>query len=431
MSPLGDSSLDLLEKSPRIRWSKEMRIIVCCLKKYFEENQDFFQAIFNKQFEKELAECGFKGGCHVKWPALHSQWTWMKSRKDRIWTDVHLTPNSDPGRQQPFIEMIEETAASLDLRLARKDQNTGNSSGSTYQTPVSFHRSEVALSSPKTPLRNHLEPPQQPLAAPRDETFELEQTPSKASLCTAGGKTCFWCYTEGLNKKPEDTPSLLHRWYNVDSQGVNSKAMFVAGFFTDAFQSYFEPDTITEEEFRRAFENHIRPIRPETIPPPSPFISTFQSALAPVHRSLQKQEGASVAIIETAKLKSRVYSAMEFVRKHKLKVTRTYNGAGEWLVWGYINSEALVCTFKVTDLQRIARENPDIGRFLQLDTIAADKQNRWRLKRTMAEAAVPLDKRAGVTVGKLLSLLRLPERYCREVSEGMAYSWRVKTRQLP
>ncbi|KAL4973909.1 hypothetical protein BDW66DRAFT_97057 [Aspergillus desertorum] len=49
----------------------------------------------------------------------------------------------------------------------------------------------------------------------------------------------------------------------------------------------------------------------------------------------------------------------------------------------------------------------------------------------MTKNSIFLDMRAGATVGKLLSLLNVPQKFCREVSRGMAYSWRIKTRYMP
>ncbi|KAL4793179.1 hypothetical protein BDV19DRAFT_232037 [Aspergillus venezuelensis] len=434
MSALDTTSLDFLEKPPRIRWTLQMRIFLCCLVKYFDENQDHFQAIFNKQFEAELAECGFVNGILVKWRVLHSQWVCMRNHGDNVWGDVHLT-SFDPQPWLPFLTMIEETAASLNLPITRKTANTIETSSFAYQTPVSLPRrspTNAQRLGSQGHSQQNVEAFQKPLVTSQNTVSDFSKKDADTLLCTAGGKLCFWCYTEDREKKASDgldaaqTPLLLFRWYNVTSQGVNSDTMFVAGKFTGIFNAYFEPDSIPEEEFCSYFESHIR--RYTVL---SPFISTFKSALAPTHRSLRNQEGASVAIIDTSKLQSRVYSAKAFVQKHELKIGRTYNGAGEYLIWGHINPEAIVCTFQVTTLQRIEREHSDIGRFLQLETIAAAARNRGKLHRTMANEAVALDKRAGATVGKLLSLLNVPQQYCREASEGIAYSWRVKTRRLP
>ncbi|KAL4990281.1 hypothetical protein BDW68DRAFT_194825 [Aspergillus falconensis] len=391
------NALDPLTRSPRVRWSSGMRTFLCCLIKYFNKDPDAFQAVFNSRFKKELSECGFNEGMPVKWSTLNSQWSDMKKKGDPIWGDVHQSA-FDPKGWSSYIEEIEATAISINKQLFQ----------------IEFSPEE-----PRRPtiLQNYAQ--------------GFPTTSEQAPLCSAGGKSCFWCYAESLNKKAADglgaaqLPPLLYRWWNVNSQGVNSKTQFVAGLFSSLTKNYFAPDTITEDEFCRFFESHIR-----TRNTPSPFISTFRSVLAPLHRSLRDKEGASIAIFNSKKLKSKIYSARDFVHEHNLK-TRTYNGAGEYLVWGQISDDAIVCTFKVTTILRIATEHPDIDELLQLDRIATSKSNRKRLHEAMARNAMFLDKRAGATVGKLLSLLEVPQEFCRDASERMAYTLRVKNRRVP
>ncbi|KAL4955587.1 hypothetical protein BDW69DRAFT_160492 [Aspergillus filifer] len=434
MSSLRASSIDPTKKSSQIRWTTEMRLFLCCLVKHYEKRHDHFEVIFNKSFEAELAESGFNNAIQVKWPRLHSQWVCMRNHGDPIWGDVHKTA-LDPAPWLPILETIERTAASLGLQLTRKVADTIDSSSFVYRTPVSLPRPSMTNSQQlgsQELLNQDVEVLPRQLGTTQHTESKSSSKNADTYLCTAGGKPCFWCHIEEVEKNEADglnsaqVPPLLFRWWNVKSQGVNSDTMFVAGKFTGIFNAYFEPGSIPKEEFCSCFENHIR--RQTGL---SPFISTFKSALAPTHRSLRNQEGASIAIIDTSKLRSRVYSAKAFVQKHKLKIGWTYNGAGEYLIWGHVNTEAIVCTFQVTTLQRIAAEHLDVGHFLQLETIAAAKKNRKNLHKTMANEAVPLDKRAGTTVGKLLSLLNVPQQYCRDASEGIAYSWRVKTRRLP
>ncbi|KAL4918972.1 hypothetical protein BDW62DRAFT_210144 [Aspergillus aurantiobrunneus] len=388
-----------------------MRIFLCCLIKYFEEDHSVFQALFNSRFKEELEKCGFTEGKTARWPRLEARWVSMRKDGDPSWGDVHLS-GFDPEPWLPYIAMIEETAASINMPIVRKSRDSIDSSYFTYRSP----------------------PPQlqRELPIPIYDAPGLPDSPGELSLCTAGGKVCFWCHLECLDPETSGsfarahTPRLLYRWWNVDSQGVNSKGMFVAGLFSDTSGDYFCPDDIAEDEFCHLFENHIR-IKQT----PSPFISTFKSLLAPIHRGLRNKEGASVSLIDAQKLNSNVYSAYDFVRKHKVKIGRTYNGAGEYLVWGTINSDAIICTFKITTLLRIAAENSDMNRLLQLDRISASQKNRKRLHQAMSKDAVYLDKQAGATVGRLLSFLEVPQEYCEIVSEGLAHSWRIKTRYNP
>ncbi|KAL4815827.1 hypothetical protein BDW67DRAFT_175902 [Aspergillus spinulosporus] len=432
------NALNPLAKLPRVRWSPEMRTFLCCLIKYFNKDRDAFQAIFNSHFRKELSECGFSEGMPVKWSTLASQWVDMKKKGDPIWGDVHQSA-FDSEAWLSYIEEIKATAVSLNKHIDGKAEDT-NVHGQLFQKEISPREPP---DSPEIPnIRRRLF---------RGETASGESsgatTPQKDGaqsfmhqlgerpLCTAGDKLCFWCYTENLSNVSIATnglnaaqlPPLLYRWWNVRSQGLNSENGFVAGMFASLFRGYFAPETLAEDDFNRLFESHIR--RHKDFP--SPFISTFMSLLAPVHRGLREKGGATIAIFDTRKLRSKAYSARDFVREQKLKIGRTYNGAGEYEIWGQINNEAIICSFTIATLCRIADEHPDINQFLQLGLITTYKRNRKGLHKAMAKNAVSLGVKAGATVGKLLSLLDVPQEFCREVSGGMAYSWRIKTRYMP
>ncbi|KAL2863841.1 uncharacterized protein BJX67DRAFT_384369 [Aspergillus lucknowensis] len=396
-----------------------MRKLLCCLIKFYERDSRVFQAIFNMIFQDELVGCGFTCGNAVKWSTLNTQWVTLRKQGSPIWGDIHQS-SFDPEPWSSFINKIDLAAASLNLTLVRKARDNIDSTGFVYQ--VQTHRTQSQQDDSPQGYKSFRQPPL--------DVLHQENT-SIASLATAGGKICLWCYLEGLDHETAtgldstEVPPLLYRWWNVDSQGVNSRTLFVAGLFTNALPDIFAPDTLQQDDFKRRFMSHIRIEKTQ-----SPFISTFQSALAPVHRGLRKQEGATISIIDSRKLKSEVFSAKEFVRKNGVRIG-TYNGAGEYLIWGSVEHDAIICSFKISKLLQIAAEHSDICRFLQLDKIAASKRNRWRLHQEMEKEAMQLDKQLGATVGKLLSMLEVPAIYCRMVSEGLAYSWRVKTRNIP
>ncbi|KAL5338405.1 hypothetical protein BJX70DRAFT_398735 [Aspergillus crustosus] len=428
-------ALDPAHRPPRIAWTMDMRKVLCCWAKFYRPDWRAFQAIFSLVFSRELRECGFADGRLTDYSRLMMQWHEMRrNHDDPILVEVNRS-NLEPEPWVPFILKIEEAAASRSLRIFRKSHHAIDTAISTYQNQVS---------TPPAPMvqifQDEQAPDNEDPQDPEDYSIVTPQTrtsdePQQAAglLCAPGDRTCYWCYLELLEKEQDaargldfsEPPRLLYRWWNADSQGVNATSMFVAGLFVDTSTAFFTPDTIAADEFKARFLSHIQIERNA-----SPLISTFKSALAPVHRSLRNQEGASVSIIDTTKLKSKVYSAMEFVREHGIKVG-TYNGAGEYLVWGKVERDAIVCTFKITNLLRIAAEHVDIKRLLQLDMIASARRNRFHLHREMAKSAVHLDKRSGMTMGKLLSILEVPEEYCQTVSEGLAYSWRVKTRTKP
>ncbi|KAL4743115.1 hypothetical protein BDV11DRAFT_202100 [Aspergillus similis] len=425
------NALNPLTKPPRVRWSPEMRTFLCCLIKYFNKDRDAFQAIFNSRFKKELSECGFNERMPVRWSTLISQWVDMKKKGDPIWGDVYQSA-FDSEAWLSYIEEIEATAISINKHVDGKTEDT-NAHTQLFQKEFSRHGRPEPLEVPnirRRLFRGETAPaessgattPQQ--GGAQSFTDQSEDRP----LCTAGEKLCFWCYTESLSSVSiSGTCNLRPNAIQKATNGLNLENAFVAGMFASLFKGYFAPDTLAEDEFNRLFESHIR--RRKDFP--SPFISTFKSLLAPVHRGLREKGGATIAIFDTRKLRSKVYSARYFVCEQKLKIGRTYNGAGEYAIWGQINNDAIICSFTIATLSRIADEHPDINRFLQLGLIATHKRNRKGLHKAMTKNAMFLDMRAGATVGKLLSLLDVPQEFCREVSGGMAYSWRIKTRYMP
>ena len=246
------------------------------------------------------------------------------------------------------------------------------------------------------------------------------------SLVNGCGKVCHWCVLENPTLDDQETqdttradaiPPVLYRWSNVDSQGVNSKKLFLAGLFGDGMD-YFSPEQLQQSEFDNFVKTHTSIEKS-----PTPFISTFTSMLAPLHRALRNQEGAMISIIDTTKLQTPVYSARDLVKRLKINI-RGYHGGGEYLIWAKVPSSAIVCSYKTSTLLEIANAVDDIGSILQLDTISSFKRARPALHQALREGPGGRDFETGLTIGKLLSMIRVPREYCNFVGEGLTYSWR-------
>ncbi|PTU20791.1 hypothetical protein P175DRAFT_0479047 [Aspergillus ochraceoroseus IBT 24754] len=407
-------ALDPRKKPRNIKWTDEFRVFLCCLYKFFENDHSVFQNIFNRRFEQQIIEGGYN--YPVRYSTLHSQWVCMKRLGDPLWGRIHLSSFEYELRaphENRAVQEIQTIACSQGWSIHEKLEDNIDKSGFEYRemvVPQSLRGSDTESS----------------------------------TLVHGGGKICFWCHSEGLESQvgirvcvllsipkfcsavqPGHMPPILYRWWNVDSQGINSMDSFVAGMFSKAKKNFFLPGDILPEEFNTYFRRHIQIQRT-----PSPFISTFKSMLAPVHRALRNQEGATVSIIDARKLEAQIYSAKDFVQENSIRIG-TYNGAGEYLIWGEVPNAAIICSFKVSQLCRIASENTQIGKLLHLDMISSYKINRRALHRALAKGASALDMQAGLAIGGLLSLLQVPYQYSKDVSEGIAYSWRVKRRRLP
>ncbi|KAE8322030.1 hypothetical protein BDV39DRAFT_218917 [Aspergillus sergii] len=198
--------------------------------------------------------------------------------------------------------------------------------------------------------------------------------------------------------------------------------MFLAGLFIDTLD-YFAPNDITTKEFEQHVANHVRIAKV-----PTPFISTFRSMLAPVHRAIKYKEGAIVTMIDSKKLQTQVYSAQKLVRKVGLKVGR-YNGAGEFFIWGKVHESAIISSFKVSSLLQVASEHPHIESILQLDIIGTYEKAGRPLHQVLSKGPGHLDHQSGSIIGELLARLQVPQQYCHSIGQGIVYSWRLNTKK--
>lgn len=221
--------------------------------------------------------------------------------------------------------------------------------------------------------------------------------------------------------KDEEPPGILYRWSNVSSQGVNARTLILPGLFSNTEQDPFLPEEIPQTDFENYVRSHVSISKTVT-----PFVSTFNSPLAPVHRSLRAREGALISIIDSSRLEGHVYSARKLVRDLDIRIPG-YRGIGEYLVWGRVPTPAIICSFTTTELVTIANDDTEIAQLLQLDRIEAYKRNQSRLKRALSRGPGKLDRRSGTAVGRLLEKLNLPDAYINRVALGICRSWKFST----
>ncbi|KAJ5385076.1 hypothetical protein N7517_002987 [Penicillium concentricum] len=210
-------------------------------------------------------------------------------------------------------------------------------------------------------------------------------------------------------------PPLLFRWSNRDSQGVNSKARFLAGAFRDS--EWFDPENIPESRFESFFRSHVTKEKVST-----PFISTFQAPLAPLHRAIAGQNGALLTVIDTSKLKTKVFYACPLAIRTRTLVIGGWKGYGEYLIWGTIPTEAIAYTVEISSLQQIAQSHPDINRLLQLPLISNAPRCNDKLREMLALKRKSTFQ-SGRTLGKLLTLLQVPATYWENLAYEFAKAW--------
>ena len=204
--------------------------------------------------------------------------------------------------------------------------------------------------------------------------------------------------------------------------GINSKQLFLAGMFA-AGAPFKSPEEYSPGQFKQLVMHHVRIDKVLT-----PFISTFEAPLSPIHRALHKQEGAIVTIFDSNKIQTPIYSAKSLVSNMEIRRSR-YDGRTEYLIWGEILTEAIVATFKISELQRIATEDKEIGNILQLNQLSKRGLRDMTSLGTVAHnRSVRLSRQSGLSVGKLLQLLGISKIYVEEVATSIARSWQFYRR---
>ncbi|KAJ5879300.1 hypothetical protein N7455_002765 [Penicillium solitum] len=222
-------------------------------------------------------------------------------------------------------------------------------------------------------------------------------------------------YELAMKGVPADKmPPLLFRWSNRDSQGVNSKTVFLAGLFCN--DEWFDPEDFSEDRFESFFRSHVTKEKTKT-----PFISTSHSPLAPLHRAIANQNGAILTVIDTSKLETKVFYAHPLAIRTR---TFTYNwkGYGEYLIWGRIPLEAIAFSVKITSFEQTVQSHPDVARLMQTALIRSFLRCSEEL-RDMLAAKRKSSFQSGRTLGKLLTLLEVPTIHWDNIASRFAKAW--------
>lgn len=273
-------------------------------------------------------------------------------------------------------------------------------------------------------------------------------------VVTSHGKVCAWCLKEMPNetsdKVPEisgpkigskdiegiedldevddleglptkDIPPLLYRFFDSNSQGANfessgpySEKGFVSGVFCR--EGPFSRDELSDGQLENYFINHVTKQKHAT-----PFISTFRSPLAPMHRALKSTGVAYLAVIDTTKLNTQVFYAHPIAEKTGTFTDR-WKGLGEYLIWGEAPRSAVVFVCPISEIERLSAQHTDICRLLLLkilrSSIYCDPNLRTRLA---ARRKGPY--KSGLTFGKLLRLLHFPRLYWECAAQCFMACW--------
>lgn len=213
-------------------------------------------------------------------------------------------------------------------------------------------------------------------SAPESSRLGIQQIASVDANITSSNDLCPPSELPGLCGV-NDLPPLLYRWSNTNSQGVNTETVLVAGWFTADYPDVGSPLQLSKSDFLNVFAAHVTRVQV-----PTPFISAFAHPLAPIHRALRNRENAKLSVIDPRKIPSPVFYAQPLAQITGTAVRR-WKGYGEFAIWGYVPSEAIVCTFDIASFEDIVSGDLEIRKFLQLSLIQAQETCHRRLRREL------------------------------------------------
>jgi len=222
---------------------------------------------------------------------------------------------------------------------------------------------------------------------------------------------------------------IAFRFYDSNSSGVNGPTGIRAGLFSTSTGKISLPPNVESLSFRKEALKHLSWTRE-----PTPFISMYESLLPVLHRGLQSPAGAraSVAIINLHTISNnqthnnpRLYLAAKIIKQ--LGITHQvygYRGISEWLVWGMIEKEAIVTTFRIEDIRRFLTGSPDVCIVLRFPEVESSRNaNEYREK--LKGNPNHVGRASGRVVGKFLAFVELPDPYIESAAKKMARDWQL------
>ncbi|CAG8889575.1 unnamed protein product [Penicillium egyptiacum] len=238
-------------KRPTLRWDRYKRQVLCCLYRFFLCSKKQTEEIFSYMFRSHLNERGIQG--FVPFATLNTQWVWMKSKRDPIWSHVHTSTAFDTdGEWKEIITNIKSAAKTLRFELHEKTEDNINISrwspgGSDDERSIASNEPAPMLphflSTPKTLSAMVLVPPgrhhgfggssKATQSIDRSIGHNINQNinriierndfqndlhnelhRSNEPVVTSHGKFCFWCKHEGVIYDSEEIQELQAKDYD-------------------------------------------------------------------------------------------------------------------------------------------------------------------------------------------------------------------------
>ena len=418
--------IDFSDKShatPRNHWTTRQREVLCVLIKFYQTPLNESVKIFNELFREELLSSGFIHAHGIPYLSLNSMWHQMFVDGSPIFERVQIETllSDESGRWADLREDIETVARNIGVSLVkRKFEHLRDIAkfGSNLRGRKQYASKEDDISEDDMGIISLESDSEEDVVILSSRPIPVTPENRHRQLRRADITPITPRSRDKQPLREIETPLHVYRYWSSNSQGFNSETRFVAGLFCDGMESVpltvYHPTEVIEMS-----ETHL--MRDEI---PSPFISTYQTPLAPLHRAILDGMAAAVSVVDITKLDpATVFSAEMLVSNQRFKLPGRYRGRTEWLIWGQIPSSAIVCTFTMNTLLRIIDYNPDIETILQLGVLRKFKHTRKNMKELLAAGPAGVDEPTGQVVGKLFKLVGLPEPYLEQVSTMLLVAW--------
>ncbi|KAK2810653.1 hypothetical protein FQN50_002693 [Emmonsiellopsis sp. PD_5] len=423
----------------RHKWCDIEREVLAVLRRFYTLTAIQETKIFNNMFAEQLGLEGFKDG--LPRSSIGCQIHDLERLKHPVWVSVHSTPlediNDEYDSARHFIKLA---ADGLGIDLRRRMDTGGAVQQHLYpgfQKLQSFFDIEITAcpehesSKPdtKSDFNNTISNLESPTRSSTNITILNPEPPARPSARSGyeppARPSARSDYGPPARPSPRSSyiPRIVYRFYNADSSGVNTPTYFSAALWASG-PSHIPHPCLTDERLVESMaKTHLSRYNIK-----SPFISTFETPLPSMHRMLAKGNNAAVAVIDLSMLdQSKIFSARAILKKDPLGEDIThgygYDGRSEWLIWGDIPEQCIICSIPEEKFQHITAMNDDISHILQVKDIQAFKVNRRGLKQRLSSSPTEIEYASGEVVGKFLRLVGLPEEYGDVVAGGISQAW--------
>ncbi|WEW59659.1 hypothetical protein PRK78_005138 [Emydomyces testavorans] len=373
-------SLNFRAPRPRHHWTNYQKQVLCLLKKCYSNHWEHLAKIFNYIFSRELKRNGYFYGMPAR--VIVSQWHTLRDKRFPVFTQIDSL--SFPIKEHDLIRTITKAAHGLGIVLIEANISR--------RTPVTERETPLAQPRAATNVLLPVSPP-------------ITPSPHSAQLLA----------------QPEIKPRLLFRYWSGKSSGVNSVSYFCAGLWEA------QPEVIPPPDSDRRVLHALAKTHLSRYDIKSPFISLYDTPLAPFHRALQVEDGMLTIFDISSFDDRRIFAAVDILKNDPLSrqiSRRSYRGYSEFLIWGDIPAEYIVGSIRAHDLLALPAQH---RKLLQISTIKSFRYNQRPLKSRLRSRQTPVDRMTGYLLGNIFCKIKLPEKVAAELAVKIAKGWRFKT----